>query len=434
MSVSVSDMFREFLDNLRVENAEQIGMRYGEITSSLNKKFRDSESKTANTLQVGSYGRYTGIKGISDLDMLYIMPKSKWDTYKNNRQSQLLTDVKDAILARYPRTNIGVDRLVVTVSYSNFHIEIQPVFEELDDDGNSYFRYPDTYNNGSWKVTKPRQEMQAVRDLNNSKNGNLRSLCKMTRAWKNKNGVSIGGLLIDTLAYNFMQSTNYFDEKSYHYFDELSRDFFRFLADQPDREHYKAPGSNQNVAVKKKFQKPAETAHELCVKAIEAKTDARAHARWRAVYGPSFPASQQLEEAKLVTKSWRDTEQYIEDLFPVDIRHSMIIDCNVYQHQSIPRRLLNMLENGFSISSNRSLIFHIAEHDIPGDFDVRWKVLNRGEEAKNRDQIRGQIEKSNNVNKTRKESASFRGDHIVECYAIQGGVVVARSSILVPIL
>ena len=104
--MSVADMFKDFLNNLKVDNAEQVSLRYGEITKSLNQKFRDSESTTANTLQVGSYGRYTGIKGISDLDMLYIMPRSKWDTYKNGKQSQLLTDVKDAIKARYPKTDV----------------------------------------------------------------------------------------------------------------------------------------------------------------------------------------------------------------------------------------------------------------------------------------------------------------------------------------
>nr|WP_213935285.1 nucleotidyltransferase [Serratia marcescens] len=77
--MSIADIFQRFLRNLAVDNAQTISDRYGEITCVLNKKFRDTESKTANTLQVGSYGRYTAIKGISDLDMLYIMPKSEWD-------------------------------------------------------------------------------------------------------------------------------------------------------------------------------------------------------------------------------------------------------------------------------------------------------------------------------------------------------------------
>lgn len=75
--MSVAEMFSDFVGNLAIGNAETISTRYGELTSALNKQFRETESKTANTLQVGSFGRKTGINGISDLDMLYIMPKTK---------------------------------------------------------------------------------------------------------------------------------------------------------------------------------------------------------------------------------------------------------------------------------------------------------------------------------------------------------------------
>lgn len=153
------------LSNIKVANEEQITLRYQEITCALNKKFRDTESKTSNQLQVGSYGRWTAIKGISDLDMLYIMPSSKWEDYKNGGQSKLLKDTKDAILARYPRTTVFVDRLVVCVQYTNFHVEVQPVFKQED----GSYKYPDTKNGGSWKITKPQAELDEMQNMNNAK-------------------------------------------------------------------------------------------------------------------------------------------------------------------------------------------------------------------------------------------------------------------------
>lgn len=209
--MSVSQMFQDFLSNLKVDNEDQISSRYQEITKALNQEFRNTESRTDHCLQVGSYGRWTAIKGISDLDMLYIMPFSKWDTYKDGGQSKLLKDTKDAILKRYPRTTVFVDRLVVCVQYTNFHVEVQPVFKQED----GSYKYPDTYNGGSWKITKPQAEIDEMKVMNDAKNRNLRRLCKMARAWKNKHGISMGGLLIDTLAYNFMKSTTEYDDKSY---------------------------------------------------------------------------------------------------------------------------------------------------------------------------------------------------------------------------
>ncbi|MCG8315528.1 MAG: nucleotidyltransferase [Pseudomonadales bacterium] len=430
--MSVADMFKGFLDNLKVDDTEQISLRYGEITKSLNQQFRDSDSTTANSLQVGSYGRYTGIKGISDLDMLYIMPKTKWDDYKDGKQSQLLTDVKDAIKSRYPKTKIKVDRLVVTVTYSNFHVEVQPVFEETDEDGNSYFQYPDTYNGGKWKITKPRQEMAAVKSLNEEKNKNLRLLCKMARAWKNKHGVSIGGLLIDTLAYNFLKSTTEYDDKSYLYFDWLSRDFFKYLADEPNKDHYQAPGSNQDVNVKKRFQSQAKEAYELCLKAIDAEKEDSVYDKWKKVYGRHFPASASVQKSAQAQQTWSDTEEFIEDSHPVDIRYNMRLDCDVSQNGFRENSLANMLLKRIPLLANKKLLFQVIEIDVPSPYTLKWKVLNRGDEAKRRNCIRGQIAVDQGRHR-KNESTTFRGEHFVECYAVKDGVVVARASIDVPI-
>jgi Second Messenger Oligonucleotide or Dinucleotide Synthetase domain len=317
-----SEMFRDFIYNLKVDNAEQISQRYGEVTASLNKKFRDTESKEANSLQVGSYGRWTAIKGISDLDMLYIVPRGKWDDYKDGKQLKLLTDTKDAIKARYPNTRVQVDRLVVSVAYTNFYIEVQPVFEQ--DDGS--FEYPDTYNGGSWKTTKPREEIAAMSEFDIQKNKNLRRLCKMARAWKNKHGVGMGGLLIDTLVYNFLKSTTDYDTKSFFYYDCLTRDFFKYLKEQPNQDYYVALGSNQRVKVKEKFQRKAEKAYNLCLKSIEAGDTDAAFGKWKKVFGRPFPDKiKTLSENKSVSdsaQSWDNTEQFIEDMFSVDIRYN----------------------------------------------------------------------------------------------------------------
>jgi len=426
--LSIAEMFQQFLDNLKIDNDATISLRYGEITACLNKKFRDTESKTANSLQVGSYGRWTGIKSISDLDMLYIMPASKWDDYKSGGQSKLLTDTKDAIKARYPTTTVYVDRLVVRVLYSNFHVEVQPVFEQ----GDGSFKYPDTYNGSSWKITKPRDEITATSELDQQKNRNMRRLCKMARAWKNKHGVGMGGLLIDTLAHNFLKSTSEYDNKSFLYYDFLSRDFFKYLADQPDQDYYAALGSGQRVKVKQKFQKKAKKAHELCLKAIEAENTDSVNDKWKKVYGRPFPSKASSKAAAAKSIEWRNTEEFIEDRYPVDIRFSLKLDCEVSQNGFRQHYLTEMLTKHIPLLVDKKLMFWIEQIDVPGTYSIEWKVLNRGDEARRRDCIRGQIVKDEGHNE-KIEHTQFRGDHIVECYAIQNGVVVAKDRIVVPI-
>ena len=433
--MSISQMFEEFIQNLAISNREEISKRYGELTRALNMQFRNgNESRIENTLQVGSLGRESGIKDISDLDMLYIMPKSSWDIYnKQDGQSKLLSDTKKAILSRYPDSKIRVDRLVVTVTFVNFHIEVQPVFEQED----GSFKYPDTKNGGSWKITKPREEIDEISSADKDKNQNLRRLCKMARAWKNKHGVAMGGLLIDTLAYNFLKSTDYYDDKSFSYYDWLSRDFFRYLSELPEQTEYAALGSKQRVKVKKKFQKKATKAYDLCLKAIEAENQSSVNDKWKKIYGRPFPARKTDMAMESLSKSysqgWKNTEEFIEDKFPVDIREYLKIDCEVIQDGFRKFLLRYALLHRIPLKSRKNLLFHIVECSVSEPYDIYWKVLNRGEEAKRRDCIRGQIFKDEGY-KQRKEQTDFYGDHIFECYCVKNGVVVAKDRIPVSIV
>lgn len=428
--MTISEMFQGLLSNLKIDNADVISLRYEEITASLNKKFRDTESKTANSLQVGSYGRWTAIKGISDLDMLYIMPATKWADYKDGKQYQLLSDTKDAILARYPRTVVLVDRLVVRVLYKNFHVEVQPVFENTD----GSFTYPDSYSGGKWKVTRPREEIKAMTEFVANKNKNLRRLCKMARAWKNKHGVAMGGLLIDTLAHNFLKSTSDYDDKSFTYYDWMTRDFFQYLMNEPDKDHYQALGSGQDVKVKKKFQKKAKKAYELSLKAIEAGETDEANDKWKKIFGRPFPASASVQKAAFLEAAhyWRDTEEFIEVKYPIDIRYNLEIDCDVSQNGQVETLLRKLLSRTMKLSPKKSLAFKVVSIDVPQPFEIKWKILNRGDVAKRRDCIRGQII-DDGGDMQRVESTDFEGEHMVECFAVKNGVVVAKDRIDVPI-
>ena len=411
--------------------AGTISYRYGRITKALNDKFRGTDSKTANSLQVGSYGRYTGIKGISDLDMVYIMPSNKWGEYNvKGGQSKLLQDTKKAISNTYSSSEIKVDRCVVTVNFSDSHIDIQPVFAIEDQD----YKYPDTYNDGSWKVTKPRKEMSAMTESEQEKNNNLRRLCKMIRAWKNKNGVYMGGLLIDTLAYNFLNSTTNYDTTSFSCYDEMCRDFFKFLYDQPiDQKEYGALGSKQRVKVRRSFKRKSKKAYDLSLEAIAATSDNSKHNKWRDIFGNDFPKYEKEDsEAKLINERYRNTEEFIESLYPIHIIYDLKIDCEIKQNGFRNGLLRDFLVNKIKLLPNKSLRFYIDSIDVPFPFQIKWKVTNRGEQAIKRDCVRGQIV-DDGGSLEKKESTNFKGSHYVECYVIKDNMVVAKDSIDVPI-
>lgn len=154
--MNTAKAFEKLLSNIVLDNNEQLSNRYKEITKKLNRKFRDTDSEIDNSLQVGSYGRYTGIKGISDLDMIYIMPKNRWDTYKND-PGKLLRHTRDALQERWPNTEIHIDTPVVVLNFENFKFEIQPVFMDYEEhDDLPFYWFPDT------KDTKYKKQSQSM--------------------------------------------------------------------------------------------------------------------------------------------------------------------------------------------------------------------------------------------------------------------------------
>lgn len=245
--MSVANWFETFNQSLRMssDTVDTISYRYKRITKQLNKDFYNSESEIYHSLFVGSYGRGTDIL-VSDIDMIFQLPYEtyvRYNNYSGNGQSALLQAVKNSIEKTY-KSSLKADGQVIVISFTDGIIyELVPAFINED---NSYI-FPDSNNGGSWKTTNPRPEIAEMTAKNNLWNRNLKRLCRMARAWKYMWDVPMGGLLIDTLAYNFMTNCSYKD-KSYLYYDFISRDFFKFLSEQnPEQNYWLSPGARQYV-------------------------------------------------------------------------------------------------------------------------------------------------------------------------------------------
>lgn len=424
--METSEIFDTLLKNLKVGDAsESVAARRDEIAKALNKDFRSKDGSTEHRLMVGSYGRHTAIKGVSDLDLIYILPATLRSSYDSDTgPRRILNRVRDVLKARYTNTDIRVDQCVVRVQFTSnkFKFEVQPAFENDD----SSFDYPDTVAE-TWKTTKPREEISATKECNDRTSKNMRHLARMARSWKNANGVVMGGLLIDTLVHRFFSTTDEYDSAGTGSFDLMARDFFEFLKDEPDKDYYLALGSHQRVKVKKRFQPKAKKAYNRCLEAIADEGKSSANKKWREVFGTAAPL-----KASQSSRSFDDTEEFIEQKYPVDVQYALSIDCTVTQNGWRPASLREMLQTRSLLLANKELDFTITECSVPNPYEVRWKVLNRGDEAERRNKIRGQIVDSNRVN-GRHERTEFRGDHLVECYILQEGIVVARDRIEVPI-
>ncbi|KKK98126.1 hypothetical protein LCGC14_2645880 [marine sediment metagenome] len=293
--MGLGDWFSTFCTNIQVQNGNTISTRYKAITRRLNTDFWGTTSDTSHSLYVGSYGRNTAIHGTSDVDMIFLLPYSvykKYDQHTSNGQSALLQAVRNSVKKTYSVTDIGADGQVILIPFDDgITFELVPAFLNKDDS----YTYPDSNSGGSWKTTNPKPEIEAIRTRNNACNTNLVPLCRMMRAWKSKWTVPIGGLLIDTLAYQFIINWQH-RNKSYIYYDYICRDFFEYMAEQDaNQEYWKAPGSGQWVyGGKGQFQYKAKRCYNIAIKAIEHETadpkqEWSAKQKWREIFGNSYP-------------------------------------------------------------------------------------------------------------------------------------------------
>lgn len=292
--MTVADEFVQFKDryNIGTELMSSISYRYKRITRQLNWDFRSSSSDTANSLYVGSYGRDTAAKGISDLDIGYILPAdlyAQYNAYASNGQSALLQAVKNSIKNTYPTSEISGDGQVVVIHFNDgITFEILPAFNNQA----GTWTYPNANDGGSWQTCNPRAEIDAVHTRNILANSNLKHLCRMMRVWRDHNDAPLSGALIDTLAYQFIETWEHRD-KSFMYHDYMARDFLRYLSEQDkDKTYWRMPGSGSYVWKKGNFQSKALTDYNIAVSACALQKEEEGSLRrtkWRSVFGSTFP-------------------------------------------------------------------------------------------------------------------------------------------------
>jgi hypothetical protein len=94
------------------------------------------------------------------------------------------------------------------------------------------------------------------------------------------------------------------------------------------------------------------------LKAIENEKKKKAYKLWKKIFGKPFPSAQSMGESAVAKASYfDDTEEFIEDYFPVDIKNWVTIDCIVSQPGFRDRLLSTILKESrinFPLKRNKN--------------------------------------------------------------------------------
>jgi hypothetical protein len=114
----------------------------------------------------------------------------------------------------------------------------------------------------------------------------------MMRVWSDYCAVPLSGMLVDTLAYQFIENYQYRD-KSFLYHDFMARDYFDYLSKQDQKQNvWRAPGSSSYVNRTGVFEHKARSAYLRSIEAIQYNDENHTWSRrqtWRQVFGPLYP-------------------------------------------------------------------------------------------------------------------------------------------------
>ena len=117
-----------------------------------------------------------------------------------------------------------------------------------------------------------------------------------------------------------------------------------------------------------------------------------------------------------------DTQHVLRPLWDMGIKYKASIEVTVYRNK---QKKLWMMRKNAPVPKSIWLKFKLETNANP-PYEVKWQVVNTGQEAYQANQLRGEFY-DNSVHNVRWEQTSFRGTHWVEAFVIKNGVCVARS-------
>lgn len=289
--MSVQARFREFLNNISLTEAQKsagTGHRQS-ATACLNAAYYGSESESANSLAVGSWGKLTRIRPPRDVDMLFELPVAVYNRYQQrsgNRQSQLLQEVRGHLLKAFSSTVIRGDGPVVVIPFSAFNVEVIPAFRL----NNGTFYVCMTEGGGHYKAADYNAEMRHITASAADTNGNTRQLIRMIKCWQGYCGVEIKSFWVELTAVSFLGQWKY-KAKSAVYYDWMIRDYLAYLLTKKNSYVY-APGTGELMNLGEKWESKGISALSRATKACEFETremPLSAGDEWQKIFGTYIP-------------------------------------------------------------------------------------------------------------------------------------------------
>lgn len=432
---TIEKQFEKFYENIKLTPAqkEDAKTKYNGVCSKLHDYYYPNTTYSGSTkLLIGSYGKHTSIRPARDIDVIFIMPPEKFAQYDDNtsnKQSQLLQDVKKILEDRYPNTPISAFGKIVKLEFADTKHDVELVPGWENDDGT--FTIPDSENGGRWHRQDYRKEISDIAD-SDAATGKTKFLIRSAKKWADNCTASIRTFEIEQVVLSYFSNSGLKSSSTAQLFVNFFQFFLNNTLDQGLRSHLTTALGRAQKALDFEINSKFEDAAD----------------EWKKIFGNDFPktikivsqemsvSEDELSKLNRLTREYPspDEEHLTNDHgipFEINSTYSISVDADVEQDGFRKGTLMSFIQRKFPLLKSKKLIFRV-NHNVPGPYQIKWKIRNFGDEAKRANCLRGQIH-DDAGSETHTEHTCYIGEHYVECYIIKNNKCVALGRILVPI-
>lgn len=209
MATTIKQSFSEFTSNLEIRDRQTalVSERRKNVVDAIAKKL--ALHSTSPSKLIGAYDRNTLIRYLSegDVDVMVILhygQNKSWDCAEGTVKA--LDKFKEILDEAYPTTNKRRDRNCISMSFSEFKLDVVPGFEFEG----GYYQIPDSVRK-NWVPTDPFKFAEKITEVNKLMAGTFVPLIKMVKAWNRECKFILRSFHIECMMYNHFRyfSTGY---------------------------------------------------------------------------------------------------------------------------------------------------------------------------------------------------------------------------------
>ena len=191
MPRTIDEGFRDFLIKLRASGSESDAAKKHRASI---KACLENNFGLQRFTRIGSFGNGTSICGYSDVDYLASLPRDQL----TNNSTYSLGKVRDALILRFPFTNIRVNTPAVCCPFGTVATEQTEVIPaDYMRDGNGYKVYDIADGESGWMKTSPDAHNAYVKAVDDKFGGKVKPLIRFIKAWKYFRDVPISSFYLE---------------------------------------------------------------------------------------------------------------------------------------------------------------------------------------------------------------------------------------------